>query len=282
MMHPTRSLRFRRSMIAALLLVFSASACGSPLPRSGGTAGTPAEVVTLEATSLVTRDVTREVTRQVVVPVTVTPTNTPLYTFTPSETSTITTTPTITPTPGPPEVIVLEYTDCLYGPESFFLYKTSLPAAASMEVVGRNPQGSWLDVEEVHGWDPCWIPAALVRFKSGSVETVPVRYPNLPYSYWYKPPNPVAHREGNEVTVTWKAVWMAEDDYRGYLIIAWVCQGGAYVYVPLAIDPPYAENTGTFSVTIEDQAGCSGFSEAHIYSAEKRGYSGELIFWPQP
>jgi len=191
-----------------------------------------------------------------------------------------TTPATPVPSSGLPQVTILQYSDCLYGPAAFFLYKTSLPAAALMEAVGRNPDGSWLAVEEVNGWDTCWIPAAQASFNSGRIENLPVLYPSLPHSFWYKPPNPIARRQDNEVTISWKAVGMAVYDYRGYLIEAWVCQGGQHVYLPVNFVPPYAENTGTLSVTIQDEPGCPQASTAHIYTAEKRGYSGEMIFWP--
>lgn len=229
---------------------------------------------------MVTQDVTQEVTQLVMVPVTVTPTETPVYTSTPSYIPTITATPTITPSPEPPVITILEYSDCLYGPATYFLYKTSLPVGHYMEVVGRNLDGTWIDVEEVHGWDPCWIPTAQAGFNTGSVEALPAVYPTLPISYWYKPPNPIARRNGSEVTISWKAIGMAEYDYRGYLIIAWVCQSGVHVFLPVSIVPPYAENTGTLSVKVTDEPGCSEVSSAYIYTAEKRGYSGERIFWP--
>ncbi len=151
-----------------------------------------------------------------------------------------------------------------------------------MEVAGRSPDGGWLAVQELHGWDTCWIPVAQARFIPGSLDATPVTYPTLPVSYWYKPPNPVAHREGNEVKVSWQAVGMDKYDYRGYLIIAWVCQAGKLVYLPINVMPPFAENTGTLSVTIQDEPGCSAATRAHIYTAEKRGYMGTLIIWPAP
>ena len=262
-------------VIAALLLVIGANACASRLPDLAGAGDGSSAAVTQEVTRLVTQDVTREVTRQVVVPVTLAPTVTPRHTPTPSEITAI-------PTTGLPEITIPEYTDCLYGPADFFLYKTSLPAGGLMEVVGQNPDGSWIDVEAVQGWDPCWIPSGRLHLDAGTLESVPVVYPDLPVSYWYKPPSPSAHRDGSAVTVSWKAVGMAEYDYRGYLILAWVCRGGERVYLPLSIAPPYAENTGSLSVTIKDEPGCGGFSSATIYTAEKRGYYGELVFWPQP
>jgi hypothetical protein len=280
MMHSFPFRKFCQLFTVALLTVFSVSACAFSLPNFAGATVVPPPKVTQEVTRLVPQDVTQEVTRLFMVPVTVTPTETPVYTNTPSYTPTITSTPTITPIPEPPVITILEYSDCLYGPAAFFLYKTSLPVNHPMEVVGRNPDGTWIYVEEIHGWDPCWIPIAQTSISNDSVEAVPVVYPSLPHSYWYKPPNPVAHRDGNEVTVSWKAVRIAEYDYRGYLIIAWVCQGGARVFLPVSFVPPYAENTGTLSVKITDEPGCSGVSSAYIYTAEKRGYFGEMIFWP--
>jgi hypothetical protein len=183
---------------------------------------------------------------------------------------------------GLPLVSLPQYTDCLYGPGAFFLYKTSLPAGSWIEVAGRSPDGAWLAVQELNGWDPCWIPLAQARFAPGSLDAVPVTFPTLPHSFWYKPPAAVAHRAGTEVKVSWKAIGMAEYDYHGYLIIAWVCQGGRPVYLPVNVMPPYAENTGTLSVTIQDEPGCRPASSARIYTAEKRGYSGEKVFWPAP
>ncbi len=280
MMHSFSFRKFRQLFTVALLPVIILNACALSLPRFTAATIVPAPQVSQEVTHQVTQNVTREVTRLVMVPVTVTPTETPVYTDTLLNTPTVTKNPTVTPTPGPPLITILEHPDCLYGPAVFFLYKTSLPVDHLMEVIGRNPDGTWIDVEEVHGWDPCWIQTTQASFNNGSVETVPVVYPTLPQSYWYKPPNPVTHRDGTKVTVSWQAVGMAAYDYRGYLIIAWVCQGGVYVFLPISIVPPFTENTGTLSVDITDEPGCSEVSRAHIYTAEKRGYSGQRIFWP--
>jgi hypothetical protein len=260
-------MKYSSAFTVALLLVFTGSACAFSLPRS---ANTPA-VQPIQITQVVTR----EVTQVIEIPVTVTPTLTPLYTFTPSAT------PSITSTPGLPVVTILEYTDCLNGPASFYLYKTSLPADALMEVVGRSQEGSWFYVEEVNGWNPCWVQAAQARFNIGDASNIPFVYSTLPYSNQYWPPNAVARREGNEVTISWPAVWMSLDDYRGYLIEAWVCQDGTQVFLPISIFPPLANNTGTLSVKTTDESGCDLPSSAHIYSADKYGYStGQKIFWP--
>ena len=264
--------KYFKDFIIVWLIAFAGSSCAVPPLMS---AATPAY-----QTVQVTREVTQLVTRVVEVPVTVVPSDTPVSNLTPTPIPSITNLPIINPALEPLVVTVLQYSDCLYGPAAFFLYKTSLPVDHLMEVIGRSPDGTWIYVEEVHGWNPCWIPTTQARFNTGSVEAVPVVYPTLPRSYWYKPPNSAAHRDGSEVTVSWQAIGMAEYDYRGYLIIAWVCQGGVLVFLPVSIVPPYAKNTGTLSVKITDEPGCNEVSNAYIYTAEKRGYSGEMVFWP--
>jgi hypothetical protein len=90
-------------------------------------------------------------------------------------------------------------------------------------------------------------------------------------------------RNGNEVTVSWEAKWMSFDEIRGYLIEAWVCQDGEYTFLPIGISPTYAENVGTFSVKITDEAGCAEASRARIATVVKKGYTlFEKIFWPPP
>lgn len=281
MIPPNTHHKCHQVLTIALLLVFAGSACTFALPISAPATAAQPILITQVNTQLMTREVTQEVTQIVEVSVTVTPSDTPLYTLTPSLTPIITGTPKITSTPEPPEVSILEHSDCLYGPGSVYLYKYSLAAAALMEVVGRNMDGSWLYIQEVHGWNPCWIQTSLVKFNAGDISNVPVVFPALPFSNQYDPPDATARRDGNEVTISWKAVWMSLDDYRGYLIEAWVCQGGKQVFQPISYVPPLDSNTGTLSVTVTDEPGCDVPSNGRIYSAEKHGYSAwQRIFWP--
>lgn len=275
-------LRYHSAFIVALMFIFIVSACTSLRPIQANRPTARPVQVTQVVTRLVTQDITQEVTRVIEVPVTVTPSATPLFTSTPSLTPTITDTPTITPMPEPPVVSFLEYSDCLYGPASFYLYKTSLAAGSVMEVVGRNWDGTWLEVQKVHGWNPCWIEAARVKFNTSDMKIVPVVYSAPPLSNQFAPPqDATAHRNGSEVTVSWTAVWMSFDDYRGYLIEAWVCQDGAQVFLPVSYVPPLENNTGKLSVKITDEPGCDLPSHARIYSADKYGYSvWQIIFWP--
>lgn len=162
-----------------------------------------------------------------------------------------------------------------------YLYKYSLLTNDQVEVLGRNPDGSWLYIQKAQGWNPCWIQQGNLEFDTNQTNILPVVYSSLPYSNQYLPPDASAHREDSQVTISWKAVWMSLDDYRGYLIEAWVCQDGAQVFLPISYYPPLADNTGTLSITIKDEPGCSLPSSARIYSAEKQGYSDlSNIPWP--
>jgi hypothetical protein len=267
-----------RVLTIGLLLAVGLTACGL-LPAQAPVIQTVQ--VTQVVTQLVTQEVTRDVTRIVEVPVTVTPTETPVFTYTPTLSPTISPIPTITPTAEPPIVTVIEDTNCLYGPGAMYLYKYGLRTSDLMEVIGRNMEGTWLYVQVVHGWNPCWIDANLIRFDTGDITTVPIVYSMLPYSNQYQPPIASAERKDSVVTIYWKAVWMTTDDYRGYLIEAWVCQGGTQVFVPIGYAPTYAQNAGTLGVQVTDEPGCGVPSSARIYVAEKHGYSPwRKIPWP--
>jgi hypothetical protein len=273
-----------------VVLVFLLAACAS--------AATPApviEIATVVHTVEVTQEVTSEVTRLVEIPVTSTPTptltftSTPDYTATPTFTPSVTRKPTLTPTWNPPKVSILAHSACLYGPGWAYLYKYGLNATVWMRVIGRNEDGTWLFIKAANDpdWNGCWIETSKVKFLSGAVGDVPVYWMGLPYSTLYKPPAFVtATRDGNEVTILWDTIWMTEDDYRGYLIEAWVCQGGKLVFVPIGAPAPLPmpsvwENTGVFSAKVIDEPGCSQPSSARLYSVEKHGYTSyRMVPWP--
>jgi hypothetical protein len=264
--------KFRNIWTIAVLLVLLGVSC----KPSKVTPNTMPVIQTVEVTRELIREVTREVTRIIEFPVTVTPTLTPNYTATPSMTA------TITPTLEPPIVTVLAQANCRYGPGSAYLYKYSLDEAWQMEVVGRNLDGSWLYVQGIHGWNPCWVKAELVRVDTGSIADVRITYSSVNYSTLYGPPQSVgAHRSGNEVRIFWEPVWMTEDDYRGYLIEAWVCQGGQQVFLPIGYVTSFDQNSSTLEVKVIDEAGCLQPSSARVYTAEKHGYAGyRVVPWP--
>jgi hypothetical protein len=262
-----------------LMLVLTLSSCTkSPKNASNKPIDHTIEVTQL-ITVLVTREVTQEVTREVKVLVTVTPSNGPSSTLTPTISSTIAGSPGTTS--APLGLTILENSDCLYGPGTGYLYKYSVSIDIPMEAIGRNWDGSWLYIQNIDGWNPCWIQTTSVKLALGDINELPLVYSKLPYSNQYNSPDASAHRDDNEVTISWKADWMSLDDYRGYLIEAWLCLGGVQVFDPISYVPPLANNVGTLSIKMTDDFGCTLPSSARIYSAQKQGYSNwSNIPWP--
>ena len=268
---------FEKKVVAVMLLSFAflAGSC---------TAQPPPEAIVRVETQLQTVEVTHqvEVTRIVEIPVTVTPTLTPAitdtptpdYSPTPSFTPSLTPTITLTPTFVVPRAIVTEHSQCRYGPGAAYLYKYGLFEGTPMDILGRNELGTWALIQAVGGNNPCWINASLLKVTRGDLFSVPVTYIRLPESRLYNPPAKVsANRVGNEVTIFWTPIYMTEDDYRGYLIEAWLCQGGQIVFTPIHSDAS--------AVKVIDEPGCFEPSSARIYAAEKHGYTQwKLVPWP--
>ena len=268
--------------VAAFLLLFGAAAC---LPNFRSPAAQPL-VQTVEVDREVTREVTVEVTRVVEVPVTLTPTQTPVRTDTPTpvaSTSTSGPTPTTTGTHVPPAVMVQVHTLCLYGPDFVYLSKYEILANASQSVVGRNQDASWLQVNGSDHKDPCWIRAANVKVTNGSLGDAPVTQPELtPYSTLYTPPQAVStFRAGNDVTIFWQPIAMSEADYHGYLIEAWLCQGGQLVFSPQTYMTSFDKNNSMLAIKVSDEPGCAEPSSARIYTVDNHGYSNwKQVPWP--
>ena len=216
-----------------------------------------------------------------------TPSQTPSSTITPTFTltPTITLTSTITLTPEPPHVTMLQTITCKFGPGADYLWDYELAGTSRMEVVGRNLDGTWLYVQGIHGWNPCWVKADFVRFDTGSISDVPYVQRRLPVSVLYPPPDYVsANRVGNEVTIFWAPVAeLTEDDYRGYLVEAWVCQGGKQVFRPIGWYPSYRvnNNVSEMAIAVTDEPGCLEPSSACVYAVEKHGYTAcTPVRWP--
>lgn len=202
---------------------------------------------------------------------TATLTKTPTITHTPTQTLT----PTVTPTPTYdfPDVEVLMQANCRYGPGTAYLYAHGLYAGDRGEINGRNYSGTWLWIKpENLDWH-CWVSASVVDIQ-GEINTVVVYRSSLPHSSLYGPPQNVqASRDGERVIVTWSAVSMTQDDDRGYLIEATVCQNGNLISVAVQTDRPVYE--------FSDQQNCSGDSGGRLYTVEKHGYSDPVVIpWP--
>ncbi len=163
--------------------------------------------------------------------------------------------------------------NCRYGPGTAYLYAHGLYEGDRGEVNGRNYSGTWLWIKpENLDWH-CWVAASVVEVQ-GDIGTVVVHRSSLPYSSLYGPPTNVrASRADERVVVTWDAVWMTEDDDRGYLIEATLCQNGFLVPVAVHTDRPIYD--------FSDQQNCSGESGGRLYTVEKHGYSDPVMIpWP--
>lgn len=188
--------------------------------------------------------------------------------------------PSVSPTPAILRAKVLQLSNCRYGPAAVYLYKYALLPDSNLEVIGRNPAGSWLLVRAIRGKNPCWVNARLMEVK-GEVMNVEVVDADiiLPWSPYYGPLQDVsATRQGDQVTVFWSPLTLrAGDDSEQvpYLIEAWVCQGGELTFTV----------TGSYATAavVADEAGCPLASHGRIYGAEKHGYTpGVEIPWPPP
>lgn len=109
---------------------------------------------------------------------------------------------------------------------------------------------------------------------TGEVMGLPIVETRLPQSTLYGPPEEVeTTRRGDVVIIAWEEVWMTQDDYRGYLVEALVCQAGNLI--------PYAIHVDSTKVEIPDEQGCGLASSGKLYTVEKHGYTTPVdIPWP--
>jgi hypothetical protein len=291
---------FRRT--AVILPVLLAGAACAPELVATPTAP-PTAVVRMETViRLATVIQTVEVTRLVEVPVTATSSPTPIHSPTPTDTPTVTPTFTLTPTEtlsptstlsptyAPPHIRIDVHAQCKFGPGAAYLFKYDIPAGVTMDVLGwmeilSHKAGGdweptmWAYVKAMGGSNPCWVNANLGTVTRGALTDAPMYTSRLPYSTLYQPPRAVsARRDGTTVTVIWSSVWMTEDDYRGYLVEAWVCHAGQLYFTPVGYD---GSNVASPAVAIPDEPGCSEPSNGRLYTVEKHGYTQWVrIPWP--
>lgn len=258
------SIRWKIFVLTTFLLASSLlTGCGTGLPFLS--TSTPTVTQTPNPTATATYTPTPTITPS------------PTFTFTPTITSTptITLTPSITPTPTFefPDANVLMQANCRYGPGTAYLYAHGLYEGDHALVHGRTYNGTWLWVQPDDLTWHCWVSASVVEVE-GDINTVVVVQRQLPKSTLYGPPKSVkAVRNGDEVTVTWNAVWMTEDDDRGYLIEADVCQNGHLIDVAVA--------TNGTSYTFLDEENCDRRSSGALFTVEKHGYTDPVtIPWP--
>jgi len=176
------------------------------------------------------------------------------------------------------EGIVNEQASCRYGAGAAYLFEWGLYPGDEVRILNRNSDGSWVYIKPITYNNECWVRVDLLDFK-GNVNNLEEYYSPPPYvfTYLYKPVKYVkVNRIGTKVTINWDPVKMTEDDDRGYLIEAWVCQGGKYIFFASNYFP-YTNTTAN----INDEPGCTEKSHARFYTVEKHGYMPFIeIPWP--
>jgi hypothetical protein len=257
-----------------LVLAILQSACSA---SSGSLPSVTTEALPASSTHILVPTATRTLiptTTSTLTP-TLTKTSTVTRTPTQSSTPTETLTPTITPSPtySLPTLVVKMQSNCRYGPGTAYLYAWGMYAGDTATVWGRNASGTWLWIQPDNISYQCWISTSLVDV-TGDIFSVYVAPVRLPHSTLYGPPTGVtAQRDGNSVTVSWQPVNMTEDDNRGYMIEANVCQNGNLVWLAVA--------TMDITYTFNDEPNCSESSNGLLYTVEKHGYTDPVsIPWP--
>jgi len=260
------------------IAIWSVVACNTPASITAGANPTQTEAVptppphTANSTDTPTPSLTPSETMPP------TRTDTPTITLTPTETQTPSTTPsptiTLTPTFDFPDIEVLMQAHCRYGPGTAYLHAADLYIGDQAQLWNRNYAGTWLWVQFDKIHYPCWVAASVVEV-TGDIFSVVSYFPPLPKSTLYGPIQHVAaSRDGNQVTVTWDGVWMTEDDFRGFLIEANVCQNG------FRIDVAYHTDQEQMTIPDEEKI-CEGQSSGKLYGVEKHGYTDPVIIpWP--
>jgi hypothetical protein len=265
------------SFLALVCLVFIA-ACG-PSPEQQTTLTVAAATTTAAAWTL-----TPVPTNTPTPTLTFTATSTFTHAFTPTSPSTPTPTliPSRTPTPtfAFPSVTVTMQAHCRYGPAKSYLHAADLYAGDMGTVRGRYVNSNWLMIKFDKLNYFCWVAPSVINIQ-GDITKIRYTEPLLPGpSVLYGPPQNVnASRSGDQVTVTWDALYMTVDDDRGYMLDVFVCQDGAYLWWPVG-DGTLIDQYHT-SYTFTDQTGCSLPSGGKLFAVEKHGYTTFVdIPWP--
>ena len=203
---------------------------------------------------------------------------TPQFTFTPK----ITLTPTIsaTPTLAFPTVTVNKQAHCRYGPSVAYLHAADLFPGDVGTVRGRAFFSQWLYIKFDKIDYFCWAAPSVVDVVGdiSNIEKRETYLTTIGSNMYGSPQNVDAYRDGDEVVITWDRVKMTDDDDRGYLIEAFVCQKTIYQWLTFSYPDQYETE-----YVVVDEAGCAAKSYGRIYTVEKHGYSNPVdIPWPEP
>ncbi len=263
-----------QGMLFVLCLAVSLIACNLPMNIINSFNPTPSLTATDTPLPVQSETPTATLTETM----TASPIPTDTETAQPSETPTATI--TATTIISDPEGTVLQQANCRYGPGSAYLFEWGLYPGDQVKILNRNWDGSWLDVKPDSYKSECWVSKDLLETR-GDLSKLVYFVPSLPFVTirLYEPASwAIATLDGDLVTVDWEAIWMTEDDDRGYLIEAWVCLKGQLVFQATDYHP-----WTTTRAIIRDEAGCAEPSSARFYTVEKHGYMSPWIdiIWPQ-
>jgi hypothetical protein len=260
-------------LFTSMIILSSCTALGEGFNPSPSPTASPSQTITPTITQTPTSKATNTPTLTLTATKTLKPTNTQTATITP--TSTITSTPTFA---FPGVEVNVAAAHCRYGPAKAYLHAADLYEGDKGVVQGRFQYSDWLYVK----WEKldyrCWVSSYVVDI-SGDVAAINyhrVGLDRIPSTLYQKPNNVRATRDGDMVTITWDRVNMTEDDDRGYLIDAFVCQDGMYLWWPVSFPDQY-----TTQYTVRDEKGCAFESKGKIFTVEKHGYTEPAsIPWP--
>lgn len=170
---------------------------------------------------------------------------------------------------------VTEVSNCRYGPGAPYLYKYGLASGTEMEIIGRDADGNWLQVQAIGGTNPCWIKATQIQ-ADGDVLRLKDAYPQnqgLPISPFF--PQLVINTSvgaDGSVNVEWQDHEIREDldTEQGieYIVEVWTCVNGKPDFTPIGIAP----QTLT-SATFQIDNSCGFESHADVIGEDKEGFS---------
>lgn len=259
-------MRSSQALVLAMAVLWLA-ACAPPAPTA---TPTPEASATQPPTATATASLTPS------------PTSTPTITLTPSETPT----PSATLSPTPEfswGVVNVAQASCRYGPGGAYLLRDTVYEGDVVNVLGHMQLNeNWWYIEQVERSHKrkCWVSQELISLGVDRSLVYPIDNPHLVLPYTSQPYDPLkgvsARRTGNIVTVQWEPFdWLPGDQHSQdkYLVEAWVCQGGVYLF--------RAYGTSRTSLEIQDDAGCDQPSRARAFGSDKHGYTGWVgVPWP--
>jgi len=207
----------------------------------------------------------------------------------PTATNTQPPTATVVSCQPPSEAIITaENLSCRYGPGAIYLYRAGFAKDNVVDVLGKADTafGTWFRVQSKFDDSiKCWINSSpkFVEIPQGDVSCLDSLYPEkaplilFNTNLFPQPYNVKASRSGNLIYIEWVGYDLLPGDKPDqsprYLVEAWTCQDGEFVFTPLGVDETYTQ--------VRDDGGCDEASHGFVYLTHVDGYIGPAtIPWP--